>query len=488
MAHQRASPEVHPHARIVLAGRVRNQIDRITRVQRFEVSVASGEYRPMHSGSELHRASRGKGRWLHQHGGPFASGFFGLIFGTSEHRERPIVPKQSAASHPKEDTMDPIYLDHASTTPVRPEVRAAMEPYLAEIFGNASSVHRWGRKAATGLEDARTRVAAALGGDRNDFYFVRGGTESDNLAVFGRAQIARSEGRTPLIVASAIEHTAILTAAEIASGSDGQCVLLDVRPSGDVDEEELDRLLERKPDLVSFMMVNNETGLQLPVERIARKARAAGVCVHTDAVQAVGKIRVNLDEVAVDLASFTGHKIYGPKSTGLLYKRSGTELEPRVVGGGQERAVRSGTEDVAGAVGMSVAIELAVAEQEGEAERLGRLKVLLLSVLTEGVEDFRIHGDPEVCAPHVLNIGIPGVDRQTLLIELDLAGVAVSSGPACSSGSSRGSHVLAALYGTEIEGPSLRFSFGKLNDEVSVREAGRRIVEAVARTRSNTVV
>jgi cysteine desulfurase len=381
--------------------------------------------------------------------------------------------------------MDAIYLDHAATTPLRPEVREAMEPYLAESFGNPSSVHRWGRKAATALEDARTRIAAALGGDRNDFYFVRGGTESDNLAIFGRAQIARDESRAPLVVCSAVDHTAVLSSAEVAVGSDGERVLLPVNPSATIDQDVLEAVLARKPDIVSVMTVNNEVGLRLPVETIAARAYEAGVCMHTDAVQALGKVPIDLNVLPVDLATFTGHKIYGPKSTGLLYKRAGTKLAPRVVGGGQERAIRSGTEDVGGAVGMAVAVELIVAEQTSEAERLGALKGTLLSILQAGVDDFRVHGELDACAPHVLNIGVPGVDRQTLLIELDLAGVAVSSGPACSSGSGTGSHVLMALYGDEIEGPSIRFSLGRLNDEANVKEAGRRVVEVIARTRAH---
>jgi cysteine desulfurase len=382
--------------------------------------------------------------------------------------------------------MDPIYLDHAATTPVRPEVREAMEPYLSEIFGNPSSIHLWGRKAATALEDARTRVGVALGIDRQEVYFVRGGTEADNLAVFGRAQLARAEGRAPVLAVSAVEHVAVLTAAESAVGSDGALHILPVSPDGIIDEERLQAVLDSDPDLVSLMWVNNEVGLRLPVVDVAARAVQQGICVHTDAVQAIGKVPVQLADTGVRLATLTGHKIYGPKSTGMLYKRRGTDLDPRVVGGGQERGVRPGTQDVAGAVGFARALELIVSEQEEESIRLGRLKTLLLDHLQDALPDLRIHGDLDACAPHILNVGILGVDPEAFLIELDICGVAVSAGAACGSGAHAGSHVLAALFGDELEGSALRFSLGKLSTEENTLEAVRRVINVVGKVRAYT--
>ena len=380
--------------------------------------------------------------------------------------------------------MEPIYLDHAASTPVREEVREAMLPYMGEVFGNPSSVHAWGRKAATALEESRTRIGEALGVDRNDLYFVRGGTESDNLAVFGRAGLARAAGRAPVLCVSAVEHKAVLGAAESAVEPDGRLFVLPVHPDGTVDENVLDEAIAAGADLISVMWVNNEVGLRLPIESIAARADAAGVCVHTDAVQAVGKVPVALGEHPIHMATLTGHKIYGPKSTGLLYKRRGTELDPCVVGGGQERGLRPGTQDVAGAVGLATALELILEEREAEAARLRSLRDALWTLLSEGISDLRRHGDEAACAPHILNVGIPGLDKQALLIELDIAGVGASGGSACSSGGGTGSHVIGALYPEGTDGPSLRFSLGKLNDLDNVREAGRRVVEAVNRIRS----
>lgn len=382
--------------------------------------------------------------------------------------------------------MDPIYLDHAATTPMRSEVSEAMAPYLAEVFGNPSSAHRWGRQAANALEDARTRVGVALGIDRNDVYFVRGGTESDNLAVFGRAQFARSQGRAPVIAVSAIEHVAVLTAAEAVTSPDGTLHVLRVDPSGTLDDAELEAALDSAPDLISLMWVNNEVGLRLPVCEVAERAFERGICVHTDAVQALGKVPVDLASPGIELATLTGHKIYGPKSTGMLYKRRGTDLDPRVVGGGQERGIRSGTQDVAGAVGFATAVELVVEERADEAERLGRLKAILLDQLREGVPDLRVHGTIDACGPHILNVGIPNVDAEALLIELDICGVAASAGSACATGAHSGSHVLDALYGDDLDGSTLRFSLGKLSDAENTADAAGRVVSVIERVRAFT--
>lgn len=380
--------------------------------------------------------------------------------------------------------MDAIYLDHAATTPVRPEVSEAMVPYLVDVFGNPSSAHQWGRKAANALEDARTRVGIALGVDRNDVYFVRGGTESDNLAVFGRAQLARAQGRAPHIVVSAIEHPAVLAAAETATTPDGQLTILSVDPSGTLNEEELEAALNSQPDLISLMWVNNEVGLMLPVCEVAAQAFERGICVHTDAVQALGKVPVALASTGICLATLTAHKIYGPKSTGMLYKRRGTDLDPRVLGGGQERGVRPGTQDVAGAVGFATAVELVVEEREDEAARLGLLKKLLLDRLLAGVPGLRVHGSPDACAPHILNVGIPDVDAEALLIELDICGIAASAGSACASGTTSGSHVLTALYGDALDGSALRFSLGKLNDTENTADAAARVIDVIERIRA----
>ncbi|MFW6199193.1 MAG: cysteine desulfurase family protein [Gemmatimonadota bacterium] len=381
--------------------------------------------------------------------------------------------------------MPRIYLDHAATTPVRAEVRDAMAPYLHETFGNPSSLHAEGRSARSALEDARDRVGGTLGVPASTIRFVRGGTESDNLAILGRADRARGEGRAPLVAVSAVEHRAVLEAAAAVEDRGGELIHLPVDRSGGMDEGALESALEREADLVSVMWVNNEVGIQLPVEEIATRCRDAGVCIHTDAVQAVGHVPVDLAAAPVDLLTATGHKIYGPKSTGILYVRDGVELSPRLFGGGQESGVRPGTQDVAGAVGMAVALESACRERDDEAERLAGLRNDLERRLTDTIPDLRIHGEHAPRAPHISNVGIPGVELDTLLVALDLAGVAVSSGSACSSGAVRASHVLTALYGDEVGSmATLRFSLGRETGEEEIRSAAAIVVSSVNRVRS----
>ncbi|GMV04761.1 MAG: cysteine desulfurase [Gemmatimonadota bacterium] len=362
----------------------------------------------------------------------------------------------------KPPSMDPVYLDHAATTPVRPEVREAMLPYLGGVFGNPSSTHRWGREAAAALAEARAEIAAALGARFPEIHFVRGGTESDNLAVLGRVARLRGEGATPTVAVSAVEHKAVLDAARHATARGaGRFVTLGVAADGALDLDALDVALRDGPAVVSVMWVNNETGSILPVEEVAARTREAGATFHTDAVQAVGKLPVRVDRVDVDLLTATGHKLYGPKGTGLLFVREGTWLSPLLHGGGQERALRPGTEDVAGAVGLAVAIRLALADMETEAARLGALRDRLEASLSDAVAGLRVNGGAGPRAPHIASVAVPGVDGQELVMALDLAGVAISGGSACNSGAGGGSHVIAALYGAHDAHATVRFSLGR---------------------------
>lgn len=376
--------------------------------------------------------------------------------------------------------MREIYLDHAATTPVRSEVRAAMDPYLSEAFGNPSSAHGQGRRARAALEDARARIAEVLGARPQEIVFVRGGTESDNLAVRGRARAVRREGRQPRLAVSAVEHHAVLeaAAAEAREGADVRRIGVDA--SGTPNEDELDAALEGEPDLLSLMWVNNEVGTVLPVAAVAERARERGIPVHSDAVQAVGKIPVRVDEVPVDLLTVTGHKIYGPKGMAILFVREGTELAPGLFGGGQERGLRPGTPDVAGAVGLAEAIALAVEEREEEAGRLAALRDALEEGLAAAIPGLRVHGAEGRRAPHVSNVGVPGVNGEGLLMGMDMEGVAVSGGSACESGTTRTSHVLEAMHGTEGGFAPLRFSLGRETDRSEVDaavEATLRVVE-----------
>ncbi|MCH7562837.1 MAG: cysteine desulfurase [Gemmatimonadetes bacterium] len=378
-------------------------------------------------------------------------------------------------------TMKPIYLDYAATTPVRDEVREAMGPLLSDEFGNPSSRHRWGRAAMARLEEARDRSAAALGVTPREILFIRGGTESDNLAILGRAAVWSARGEEPLVVVSAIEHKAVLEAAESVTRSGGECVVVGVGRDGTLDEDALRTALERKPAIVSMMWVNNEVGVMLPVVEVAEMAHASGAVFHTDAVQAVGKVPVRLGDTEIDLATVTGHKIYGPKGTGLLVVRRGTEVAPRVFGGGQEHGLRPGTEDVAGAVGMSVAVELATREAEFEAKRLTIFRRQLEASLVAELGSITVHGAEAKRAPHILSIGIPQTDQEVMLAGLDLEGIAVSGGSACDSGAVVKSHVLLAMYGDDARGATVRFSFGHGTTADHIHAAAAATVAVVRR-------
>ena len=349
-------------------------------------------------------------------------------------------------------------------------------------FGNPSSAHGWGRRAASRLEEARERVAGAIGADRSEIYFVRGGTESDNLAILGHAEAVRRQGGTPYAVVSAVEHPAVLSAAAEVGVRGGRWSTVPVHADGTLDLDALDAALADGASIVSVMTVNNEVGIRLPIEAVVERTRAHRAAFHTDAVQAIGKVPVSVDDVPIDLLSLTGHKIYGAKGTGVLFVRRSVDIAPLIFGGGQERALRPGTEDVAGAVGMAVAVELAVREQESEAVRIRRLRDLLQSLLEAGIAGLRVHGDVPNRAPHILNVGIPNVDPEALLAGLDLEGIAVSAGSACDSGAHTASHVLEALYG-RLEGvAALRFSPGHSttdDDVICATEATLRVVERI---------
>lgn len=361
--------------------------------------------------------------------------------------------------------MNPIYLDNAATTPVRREVREAMRPYLSEKFGNPSSIHRWGREAKLALEEARERVAAALKVAAAEIVFTRGGTEADNLAILGRSRLRRDQP----VVCSAIEHRAVLATAQAAASEGNPLHLLNADATGYIDPAQVDDLLKLKPAVVSVMWVNNEIGVVQPVREFVERCAAAGVAFHTDAVQALGKVPVDLSEVPAALAAFSAHKIGGPKGVGALFVRGGTELAPLIHGGGHERGLRAGTEDVAGAVGMAVAAELAVKEQVEFAERVGALRDRLQEALEQRIPDLVVNGREAERAPHICNVSIPGVSNEALMVTLDMEGIAASSGSACSSGSVTPSHVLMALGLTpELAAPSVRFSLGRETTESEI--------------------
>jgi cysteine desulfurase len=376
--------------------------------------------------------------------------------------------------------MDPIYLDNAATTPLRPEAREAMLPFLGARFGNPSSVHRWGREARNSLDEARGRLAAVIGAKPSEIIFTRGGTEADNLAVFGRVRC----GKGAPLVCSAFEHRAVLGSARAAVDAPSLTVA-PVSEDGIVEVSAIEKALADRPCLVSIMWVNNEVGTIQPVDQIAALCREAGVPFHTDAIQAFGKLPVRVDETPVDLLSLSGHKFGGPKGVGVLYVRRGTAVAPIVHGGGQERGLRSGTEDVAGAVGMAVAAEIASAEREQKMTRLRSLRDRLEATLYERAPDVVVHGARAPRIASTSNFSVPGADAEALLLNLDLEGIAVSSGSACSSGAFAPSAVLTAMgVSPELATASIRVSLGHQNTDREVEHATEVILRVIHRVRS----
>jgi cysteine desulfurase len=355
-----------------------------------------------------------------------------------------------------------VYLDHAATTPVRPEVLEAMLPFLdGRSFGNPSSAHRFGRAARAGLEQARREVASAVGAEPNQVIFTSGGTEADNLAIIGAALAARDRGRAMRVAVSAVEHKAVLAAAHEVKHFGGEEATLPVLETGELNLTALDEELTRAPAVVSVMWVNNETGVRQPIEAIADRCRDHEVLLHSDAVQAFGKLPLTIKDLPCTLLTISGHKIGAPKGIGALIVRDRKAIEAIIHGGGQQFGLRPGTENVAGAVGLGRAARLAAEEQPAAAARLGRLREALLVRLRELVPDLVLHGEAAPRAPHIVNLGIPGTDSEALLMHLDLAGVAVSTGSACSTGAVEPSHVLTAMgVPRPIALGSIRISMG----------------------------
>jgi len=382
------------------------------------------------------------------------------------------------------------YLDNAATTPVRPEVLEAMLPYLGkEAFGNPSSAHRFGRAARAGIEEAKRAVATAVGAEPNQVVFTSGGTEADNLAIIGAALAARDRGGPFRVAVSATEHKAALAAAHAVKHLGGEEVILPVAASGQVDGAALDKALARGVAVVSVMWVNNEVGTVQPVAELATRCCDAGVSFHSDAVQAFGKVPVSLRDVKCTLLTISGHKICAPKGVGALIVRDRKAVEAIIHGGGQQFGIRPGTENVPGIVGLGVAARLAAEEQQSLAARLGELRDALEQRLVAIVPDALINGWQGARAPHISNVSIPGTDSEALLMHLDLAGIACSSGSACSTGAVEPSHVLTAMgVPRELGVAALRFSFGKDSTAEDVEALAAVLPRIVEKVRSLSTV
>lgn len=367
--------------------------------------------------------------------------------------------------------MKPIYLDHAASTPVHPEVAKAMYHILLNEYGNASSVHQFGRSAKRIVNGARDRIAGFLGCSPEEWIFTSGGTESDNLALFGAAYASAHKGKH--IITTAIEHHAVLHTCGELEEQGFEITYLPVDSTGLVSLEAVEAALREDTVLISIMYVNNEVGTVQPIEEIGRLAAGRGVLVHVDAVQALGTLPLRLQELPVDYMSFSAHKIGGPQGIGGLYVRRGAPLTPRQHGGLQERGRRAGTESLANIAGFAVAVELAVQGLQAHHERALELRSTLLEELDKhaGAEGYVINGNEQHTVPGIVNISFPGAATDVMLMNLDMERIAAASGSACTSGSLEISHVLRAMkLPEELLRSAIRFStgLGNTNEEMQV--------------------
>lgn len=378
--------------------------------------------------------------------------------------------------------MNRIYMDHSATTPVAPEVLEAMLPYFTEKFGNASSLHSFGLEAKEALEASREKVAELLGAKPDEIIFTSGGTESDNLALKGIAYRNREKGKH--IITTTIEHPAILEVCHKLETQGFEVTYLPVTNDGFVDPAALEAAIRDDTILISVMHANNEIGTIQPLKEIGRIAAERDIYLHTDAVQSTGKIPIDVNDMGLDLLSLSAHKLYGPKGVGALYVRKGTRVESITQGGGHERNLRSGTENVAGIVGLASAAELCRQTMANEAQRLTVLRDRLAKLVLDNVKDCWINGSMKQRLPSNLNFGFKYVEGESLLLFLDSKGIAVSTGSACSSKKLEPSHVLLALGLNPVEcHGSLRITMGRSNKEEDVDFVAKSITEAVERFR-----
>jgi cysteine desulfurase len=376
-----------------------------------------------------------------------------------------------------------IYLDYNATTPVDPAVLDAMLPYFAENFGNASSIHSPGQRARGAVDGARASVAGLLGAKSSEIVFTSGGTESDNLALFG--VVAASQDSRKHIITTAIEHHAVLNAAQALEKLGVEVTYIPIGREGIVDPDDIHRALKPETVLISVMHANNELGTIQPIEEIGRIATTADVLFHCDAVQAAGKLPLDVNRLGVDLLSISAHKIYGPKGVGALYVRSGTPLEPQFYGGHHERDRRPGTENVPGIVGLGKAAELARKNLQTDCARITTLRNRLEDALLAACGDARVNGNRAQRVSNTSNISFHAAGGEALVIALDLQGIACSTGAACSSGAVGPSHVLLAIGLSPDEArSSLRLSLGRMTTAEEIDQAIAAIPQSVERLRA----
>jgi cysteine desulfurase len=379
--------------------------------------------------------------------------------------------------------MNRIYLDNAATTPVGAEVLEAMLPYFAAQFGNASGVHATSRSARKALEQARRQIAAVLDITPGEVFFTSGGTESDNWAVKGAAFALKDKGRH--IITTAIEHHAVLHACAWLEQQGFSVTYLPVDGAGLVDPADVESAITKDTILISVMAANNETGVLQPVADIGAVAKRHGVMFHTDAVQAAGAIKLNAAGWQADMISLSAHKVHGPKGTGVLYVRDKTPLDALVHGGAQEKGRRAGTENLPGIVGCGLAMELAEVHRAERVAYVGALRDRLYQGLCEGISGLQLNGDAVRRLPGNLNISIPDIDGEALLLRLDLAGIAASSGAACTAGTLNPSHVLKAMgLPDRLARGSIRFSLAHTTTQQEIDETLRIVPDIVRAMRA----
>ena len=381
-----------------------------------------------------------------------------------------------------------VYLDHAGTTPTDPAVLEAMLPYFSHLYGNPSSIHTVGQEARYALDTARERVAKVLHSRTSEVVFTSGGTESDNAAILGAATALQETGNH--VITSSVEHHAVLHSCQFLENLGYEITYLGVDDYGIVQPESVANAITESTTVVSVMYANNEIGSINPIQEISaavkQRAREMGrtIVMHTDAVQAAGCLDLNVRTLGVDMLSLSGHKFYGPKGTGVLFLRRGTPFLPLLLGGGQERERRSGTENIAGIVGLSVALELADDAREESSAHNSALRDRIIREVLELIPNSQLNGHPTQRLPNNVNFSFEGVEGEAILLGLDMAGIAASSGSACSSGSLEPSHVLLALgQSAELARGSLRITLGKENTDEEVSYLLQVLVDLVAQLR-----
>ena len=379
--------------------------------------------------------------------------------------------------------MKTVYLDHNATTPVHPQVLEAMKPYFSDIFGNASSLHQSGREAKAALENARQTAADILGCNSSEVIFTSGGTESDNFAIKGVAYANRDKGKH--IITSSIEHHAVEVSCRFLEKEGFEVTYLPVDTAGFVDPDDLKKAIRPDTILVSIMYANNETGVIQDIKGLISTARQKGVYFHTDAVQATGKITYKINDIGCDLLSISAHKLYGPKGVGLLYIKSGTQISPWNEGGGHEKGMRAGTENVAGIVGLAEALKIADRDMIEESEKLNKITNNFYQAVKKRIPDIRLNGDFEKRAPNTINLSFKAIEGEAVVLSLDMKGIMVSTGSACTSGATDPSHVLRAMgVPRDMAQGSIRFSFGRSNSLEDVDYVVDTLEKEVNRLRS----